>query len=91
MCAEGQHGWKQLLGRGQWADTHSYLGELGLEELPAGERKRTSEREVDGWTESVPLSGACFGDSQINEDLGLGSGSRLDNQAPRNSRFKEEL
>ena len=43
---------------------------------------------MDGWTESAPLSGACSGDTQINEDLELGSWRRLDNQAPRSSRFK---
>lgn len=36
LLAEGQHGWKQLLGKGQWADDHSNLGEPRLEKLPEG-------------------------------------------------------
>jgi len=59
LCAEGQHGWKQLPGSRQWADASSYLGDLRLEELPADERKRAGEREKHGWTESAPLSDAC--------------------------------
>lgn len=63
--------------------TLSYLGEL-----PSGERKGTAEREMDGWTQSAPLSGACSSDSQTNEDLGLRRCSRLDSRALRSSRFK---
>lgn len=60
----------------------------GMEELPAGERKRAVERERDGWTEGVPLSGACSSDMQVNEEPGLGCWSRLVSQGAAD--LKEE-